>query len=127
MAHTTVGKFCSIVAFVRCNPGNHPTQHHMTYRRRRYGFPDADDETFFAWRRDHPVEIGHHVWIGHGAVVVPGVTIGNGAVVGAGAVVSHDVEPFTIVRGSSRCGDRSRFPPVVRSQESGLFDRLVSV
>ena len=33
---------------VRLNPGNHPmwrvTQHHMTYRRRSYGFDEADDE-----------------------------------------------------------------------------------
>jgi phosphonate metabolism protein (transferase hexapeptide repeat family) len=115
MTYATVGKFCSIAAFVRLNPGNHPTdrptQHHMTYRRRRYGFDDEDDHEFFAWRRDHPVEIGHDVWIGHGALVMPGVTVGNGAVVGAGAVVTHDVEPYTVVGGVPAEQIGRRFPP----------------
>lgn len=120
MAHTTVGKFCSIAAFVRLNPGNHPTdrptQHHMTYRRQRYGFDDTDDEDVFAWRRDHPVEIGHDVWVGHGAVVLPGVTVGNGAVVGAGAVVTHDVEPYTVVGGVPADEIGRRFSPEIAAQ-----------
>lgn len=101
--YATVGKFCSIAAFVRINPGNHATwrasQHHYSYRSRQYGFDLGDDEEFFGWRRGHHVTIGNDVWIGHGAVIMPGVTIGDGAVVGSSAVVTRDVAPFTIVAG----------------------------
>jgi hypothetical protein len=101
--YTTIGKFCSIAAATRINPGNHPmwraTQHHFTYRSKRYGMAEADDPSFFQWRRDHHVAIGHDVWIGHGAVVLAGVTVGTGAVVAAGAVVSKPVDPYTIVGG----------------------------
>lgn len=113
LAYTDVGKFCSIAAQVRVNPGNHPmgrvTQHHFTYRRAQYGF-GQDDLAFFDWRRAHRCVIGHDVWIGHGAIVLPGVTIGTGAVVGAGAVVSKDVEPYTIVVGVPAKPIRRRFP-----------------
>lgn len=71
--YTTIGKFCSIAAMTRINPGNHPmhraSQSHFTYRAAAY-FDDAeDDEAFFDWRRSHAVTIGHDVWIGHGAIV----------------------------------------------------------
>jgi hypothetical protein len=98
-----VGKFCSIAAFVRVNPGNHATwragQHHYTYRSRQYGFEIDDDHEFFGWRREHRVTIGNDVWIGHGAVIMPGVHIGDGAVVGSSAVVTRDVAPYTVVAG----------------------------
>ena len=113
IAYCDIGKFCSIAADVRINPGNHPmgrvTQHHFTYRRAQYGFGE-DDETFFDWRRAHRCQIGHDVWIGHGAIILPGVSIGNGAVVGAGAVVSKNVEPYTIVVGVPAKPIRKRFP-----------------
>jgi hypothetical protein len=36
LIYSTIGKFCSIAAHVRCNPGNHPLQRvamsHFTYR-----------------------------------------------------------------------------------------------
>jgi acetyltransferase-like isoleucine patch superfamily enzyme len=42
IAYSTVGKFCSIAAQVRINPGDHPmaraSQSHFTYRASRY-FP----------------------------------------------------------------------------------------
>ncbi len=102
--YTTIGKFCSIAAMVRINPGNHPmwraSQSHFTYRTSAY-FEDTEDESsFFDWRRAHPVAIGHDVWIGHGAIILPGRTIGNGAVVAAGAVVTKDVAPYSIVAGT---------------------------
>lgn len=103
MASTVVGRFCSIASHVRMNPGNHPmeraTQHHCTYRRRRFGFSETDDQQFFDWRRQHPCRIGHDVWVGHGALIMPGVQVGTGAVIAAGAVVTKDVEPYTIVGG----------------------------
>ncbi|MDY7081497.1 MAG: acetyltransferase [Halobacteria archaeon] len=113
MTYTRLGKFCSVASDARINPSNHPisrpTSHHMTYRRRKYGFDDSRDDDVFEWRRDNPVEVGHDVWIGHGATVLPDVTVGNGAVVGAGAVVTDDVEPYTVVCGVPARPVRRRF------------------
>src|SRR5215471_19777295 len=103
--YSEIGKFCSIAAHTRINPGNHPLEraalHHFTYRSRSYQLGEEDDQDFFDWRRAHKVVIGHDVWIGHGAIVLPGRRIGTGAAVGAGAVVSHDVPDFAIVAGVS--------------------------
>src|SRR5882672_8683579 len=99
IAYCGIGKFCSIAAMTRINPGNHPMQRasqaHFTYRASAY-FPGEEDEhEFFAWRRAHRVAIGNDVWIGHGAIVLPGRSIGTGAVVAAGAIVTEDVPAYT--------------------------------
>lgn len=116
--HARIGRFCSIASHVRINPGNHPmdrvTQHHCTYRRAQYGFAASDDTTFFAWRAEHPVVIGHDVWIGHGAIIMPGVTIGTGAVIGAAAVVTRDVSDYAIVVGVPGTVLRYRFAEPIR-------------
>lgn len=113
IVYTDVGKFSNIASHARINPGNHPTwrvtMHHMTYRRKQYGFGDQDENEFFNWRRSHRCTIGHDTWLGHGAIVMPGVSIGHGAVVGSGAVVTKDVEPFMIVAGVPAKVIRSRF------------------
>jgi phosphonate metabolism protein (transferase hexapeptide repeat family) len=114
IAYTTFGKFCSIAAMTRINPGNHPmhraTQSHVTYRASAY-FPGEQDEAqFFAWRCAHPVVVGHDVWVGHGAIILPGRTIGTGAVVVAGAVATRDVAPYAIVAGNPARVIRPRFP-----------------
>lgn len=120
MIYTEVGKFCSIASHVRINPGNHPmhrvTQHHMTYRRKAFGFATTDDTDFFEWRRAHRCVIGHDVWIGHGATIMPGVAIGTGAVIGSGAVVTKDVAPYEIVVGVPAHPVHKRFSDVVIAQ-----------
>lgn len=112
--YTTIGKFCSIAAMTRINPGNHPmhrvSQSHFTYRSSAYFENEEDDHAFFEWRRAHPVHIGHDVWIGHGAIILPGRSIGNGAVIAAGAVVTKDVEPYSIVGGTPAKKLKQRFP-----------------
>ncbi|MDD2877935.1 MAG: DapH/DapD/GlmU-related protein [Acidiphilium sp.] len=117
--YADIGKFCSIAAMARINPGNHPLEraalHHFTYRASKYGF-GADDAEFFAWRRRHAVVIGHDVWIGHGAIILPGRSIGDGAVVGAGAVVTRDIEDFAIVVGVPAKPLRFRFSETIRAQ-----------
>src|SRR5215831_7831080 len=113
IAYTTVGKFCSIAAMTRINPGNHPmqraSQSHFTYRASAYFAGEADEDEFFARRRALPVVIAHDVWIGHGAIVLPGRTIGIGAVIAAGAVVTKDVAPYAIVAGNPARVIRPRF------------------
>ena len=111
--YSQVGKFCSIAAMVRINPGNHPmwraSQSHFTYRASAYFEDESDDTSFFDWRRSHPVTIGHDVWIGHGAIILPGRSVGTGAVVAAGAVVTRDVPAYAIVAGVPAKVVRMRF------------------
>ena len=128
LAYTRVGKFCSIAAMARINPGNHPmdraTQSHFTYRASAYFPGEADEAEFFAWRRAHAVTIGHDVWIGHGAIVLPGRTIGTGAVLAAGAVITKDVPVYTIVAGNPARPIRQRFCDAiaVRMQRLNWWD-----
>lgn len=124
IAYTTIGKFCSIAAMTRINPGNHPmwraSQSHFTYRASAY-FPGEEDDTeFFAWRRHHHVHIGHDVWIGHGAIVLPGRNIGTGAVVAAGAIVTKDVPDYAIVAGNPARIIRPRFPDEIAARMKRL-------
>lgn len=121
---TTIGRFVSIAAFTRVNPGNHPiwraSAHHFMYRSGAY-WDDAEDEAaFFEWRSGHSCEIGHDAWLGHGAIVLPGRKIGVGAVVGAGAVVTRDVAPYAIVAGTPATEIRKRFEPAVAERLQAL-------
>lgn len=120
MIWTDVGRFTSIAAQTRINPGNHPTwrvtQHHCTYRRKQYGFGETEDVDFFGWRAAHRCSIGHDVWLGHGVVVIAGRNIGTGAVVGAGAVVTKDIPPYAIAVGVPARVVKYRFPPDVVDQ-----------
>src|SRR5690242_9352431 len=124
ITYTTIGKFCSIAAMTRINPGNHPmhraSQAHFTYRASTYFPGEADEAEFFDWRRSHHVHIGHDVWIGHGAVVLPGRNVGTGAVIAAGAIVTRDVPAYTIVAGNPARIVRRRFPEDVAARLSEL-------
>jgi len=124
ITYTTIGKFCSIAAMTRINPGNHPmhraTQAHFTYRASAYFAGESDDSDFFAWRREHHVTIGHDVWIGHGVVVLPGRSIGTGAVIAAGAIVTKDVPAYTIVGGNPARAIKRRFPEDVARRLASL-------
>jgi phosphonate metabolism protein (transferase hexapeptide repeat family) len=124
VAGSDIGKFCSIAAHVRINPGNHPvwraSQHHFSYRSRQFGLAESDDEEVFAWRRDNAVTLGHDIWIGHGVTLLAGVTVGTGAVVGAGAVVSKNVAPYSIVAGVPARPIRTRFPAAIAERLQAL-------
>jgi phosphonate metabolism protein (transferase hexapeptide repeat family) len=122
IAYAKIGKFCSIAAMTRINPGNHPmhrsSQAHFTYRASSYFPGEAVEADFFDWRRAHRVVIGHDVWIGHGAIVLPGRSIGDGAVIAAGSVVTKDVAPYAIVAGNPARPIRQRFPnPIAARME----------
>jgi phosphonate metabolism protein (transferase hexapeptide repeat family) len=124
ITYTTIGKFCSIAAMTRINPGNHPmhraSQAHFTYRASAYFAGESDEAEFFAWRRSHRVHIGHDVWIGHGAIVLPSRGIGTGAVVAAGAVVTKDVPAYTIVAGNPARTIRRRFSEDIANRLADL-------
>ncbi len=128
IAYAAIGRFCSIAAMTRLNPGNHPTwrasQAHFTYRASAYFPGEADEEDFFAWRRAQKLTLGHDVWIGHGAVVLAGRSIGTGAVVAAGAVVAKDVPAYAIVAGVPAKLVKWRFPPEIagRLQKLAWWD-----
>lgn len=120
IAYATIGKFCSIAAMTRINPGNHPmhraSQAHFTYRASAYFPGESDESEFFAWRRSHHVTLSHDVWIGHGAIVLPGRNIGTGAVVAAGAIVTKDVPAYVIVGGNPAKPIRRRFSEKISEQ-----------
>jgi phosphonate metabolism protein (transferase hexapeptide repeat family) len=121
---TEIGKFVNVASHARINATNHPTWratlHHFTYRADDYWQDAEREESFFDWRRDNAVVIGHDVWIGHGATITPGVRVGNGAAIGAGAVVTRDVSPYTVVGGVPARVLKPRFPPGVGERMDAL-------
>jgi phosphonate metabolism protein (transferase hexapeptide repeat family) len=113
IAYAKIGKFVSIAAMTRINPGNHPmnraSQSHFSYRASAYFDQECDEDEFFAWRRAQSVTIGHDVWIGHAAIVLPGRRIDTGAVIGAGSVVTKDISAYAVAVGNPARIIRQRF------------------
>jgi phosphonate metabolism protein (transferase hexapeptide repeat family) len=128
IAYARIGKFTSIAAMTRINPGNHPmtraSQSHFTYRASAYFDNAHDEDEFFAWRRAKTVTIGHDVWIGHGAIVLPGRHVATGSVIGAGAVVTKDIPAYSVAVGNPARVVRERFNAdiVVRMQALAWWD-----
>jgi phosphonate metabolism protein (transferase hexapeptide repeat family) len=124
IAYAKIGKFTSIAAMTRINPGNHPmdraSQSHFSYRASAYFDGERDEDDFFAWRRAHRVIIGHDVWIGHAAIVLPGRCIGNGAVIGAGAVVTKDIPAYAVAVGNPARVLRQRFTDELAARMQAL-------
>src|SRR6202140_1979607 len=124
ITYTTIGKFCSIAAMTRINPGNHPMQRasqaHFTYRASAYFPGESDEAEFFEWRRGHRVRIGHDVWIGHGAIVLPGRSVGTGAVVAAGAIMPEHVPAYAMVAGNPARAIRRRCAESIPGEHAQL-------
>jgi phosphonate metabolism protein (transferase hexapeptide repeat family) len=122
--YSRIGKFCSIAAHTRINPGDHPmgrvSQSHFTYRASAYFRGEKNEEAFFDWRRSRAVVIGHDVWIGHGSIVLSRRTVGTGAVIAAGAIVTKDIPPYSVAAGVPAKVVKLRFPPGVARRIEAL-------
>lgn len=124
IAYAEIGKFANIAAHVRIYASKHPMEraslHHFTYRSSWYFDGEEDDQSFFDWRAEQRIHIGHDTWIGHGAVIMPGVRIGTGAIIGSNAVVTRDVADFAIAVGVPAKPIRQRFPDAIAARLMAL-------
>ena len=108
---TDIGAFTSIGAYCQIGGGQHPIDYVSTSPvfwgnknrfRKNYGHELVETSK--------RVQIGNDIWIGFGCFIKADVKIGSGAVIGANSVVTHDVEPYIIVSGTSARVIRKRFP-----------------
>lgn len=112
VAHTVIGRFCSIGPGCRFGMGIHPSRefvstHPIFYSTERHTGTTFADRSYF---EEHvETRIGNDVWVGGNAVIKDGVTVGDGAIVAAGAVATRDVAPYAVVGGVPAEVIRMRF------------------
>jgi len=101
IAHTEIGKFCSIGPDCKIGLGKHPTDYISTfpafYSKEKQCQITFVDKNYFD--ETNQITIGNDVWIGANTIIMDGVNIGNGAVIGAGSIVTKDVQPYSVVAG----------------------------
>lgn len=107
MNNVTIGKYCSIAQGVIVDGG---FNHNMNFVS-TFPFNSMQGCEHLT---GHPVckgdiVIGNDVWIGEDAIIMSGVTIGDGAVIAARSIVTKDVEPYSMVAGSSAKFKKYRF------------------
>lgn len=107
MNNVTIGKYCSIAQGVIVDGG---FNHNMNFVS-TFPFNSIQGCEHLT---GHPVckgdiVIGNDVWIGEDAIIMSGVTIGDGAVIAARSIVTKDVEPYSMVAGSSAKFKKYRF------------------
>ena len=101
IAHTTIGRFCSIAPGNFIAQGEHPVNFLSTHP--LFYSPNVDWQNKFSDKeiiKEHSrVIIANDVWIGAGCYIKDGVKIGNGAIIASGSVVVKDVPDYAIVGG----------------------------
>jgi acetyltransferase-like isoleucine patch superfamily enzyme len=102
IAHSTIGKFCSISQEVVIGPGKHPINSFFSTHPAFFSIRKQSGKTYVKQKlfdEFGKTTIGNDVMIGAKAIILDGVKVSDGAIVGAGAVVTHDIPPYAIVGG----------------------------
>jgi acetyltransferase-like isoleucine patch superfamily enzyme len=102
IAHSKIGRFCSISQEVVIGPGRHPISSFFSTHPIFFSTKKQSGKTYVKQNLFEECEetvIGNDVMIGARAIILDGVNISDGAIIGAGAVVTHDVPPYAVVGG----------------------------
>ncbi|CNI20783.1 transferase hexapeptide repeat containing protein [Yersinia intermedia] len=113
--HVKIGRYCSIARNCEVGVANHPSTFLSTHSFQYHSaqFPTdpvyRDEIKRVKWRAHPKTIIGNDVWIGAQSIIRAGVNIGDGVIIAANSVVTKDVEPYTVVGGSSAKFIKKRF------------------